>query len=389
MAESEESKARRILVVDDSSLNRDMLADFLDLLGHEVETAENGKVGLDLIRANPPDTVLLDIDMPVMTGIEVLEHLAADEELAHIPIIVISGRDDMEHIVKAIGLGATDFLSKPFNPTILEARLKSSLEKKDLRDRERDLLHTLEKSYADLRAAEQSRDGLTHMIVHDLGNPLAVISMNTEMLDMAAAMGMEVTPDALKERLGHITRASKTMGTMIQSMLDVSKFEAGHMSISPETIELQPFISQVASQYSGAAAERSLALEAKSDPPELTCFADPTLLARIVGNLLSNAFKYATTASTLRILAYGHKNEVAVVVEDNGEGIPADLHDRVFDKFFQTESNTSGVKQGVGLGLAFCKMASDAMGGNILVEAAQPTGSRFVVTLPKESASGS
>ncbi|NQV71834.1 response regulator [bacterium] len=384
MPEPETTSARRILVVDDSSLNRNMLTDFIDLLGHEVATAPNGQIGLEYLRSHPVDTVLLDIDMPVMTGIEVLEHVSQDEELKHVPIIVISGHDDMEHVVKAIGLGATDFLSKPFNPTILEARLKSSLEKKDLRDRERELLHSLEKSYADLRAAEESRDNLTHMIVHDLGNPLAVVTMNTEMLDMAAKMGMEVTPDALKERLGRIATASNTMGLMIQGILDVSKLEDGLLTPSPESVDVASFLSSISDQYRMAAADRSIAIEVSVAPEGLTCVTDRTLLERIIVNLLSNAFKYATSATALRLAATAHGEQIHIAVEDNGEGIPPELHTRIFDKFFQTEAHPDGVKAGVGLGLAFCKMATRVMGGDIQVETALPHGSRFVISLPLE-----
>ncbi len=179
MSDSQKPNYRRVLIVDDNKLNLDMLSEFTDLLGHEVFRAENGKVGLELARSHSPDIILLDIDMPVMNGLEMLEALRADKQLVHIPVIMISGSDRMDNIVRSLELGATDFLAKPFNPAVLKARLLSSFERKDLRDRERELLLSLEESYADLSAAEKSKDALTHMIVHDLGNPLSVITMNT------------------------------------------------------------------------------------------------------------------------------------------------------------------------------------------------------------------
>jgi len=368
--------------VDDSSLNRDMLADFIDLLGHDAELAENGLVGLEAIRSSPPDIILLDLDMPVMGGIDVLTHLSEDEELKHIPVIVISGRDDMEHMARAIALGATDFLSKPFNPTILEARLKSSIEKKDLRDRERDLLRSLEKSYQDLRAAQQSRDSLTNMIVHDLGNPLAVITMNTEMLQMMTSMGMDLTPEGVNERLGHMTTASRTMGTMIQSMLDVSKLESGKMPVSTETVPLAALLSRVATQYEGSARERSISIERSDISDSLACGADVLLLERMIANLLSNAFKYATTATRIRLSATSGESGIHISVEDDGMGIPEHLHARIFEKFYQVEAEETRVRVGVGLGLSFCKMAANAMSGDIRVESVEPQGTRFVITLP-------
>lgn len=377
---------RRILVVDDSSLNREMLADFVDLLGHDALLAENGQVGLDRIKKDAPDIILLDLDMPVMSGLELLSVLASDEAYKHIPIIVISGRDDMEHMTGAIALGATDFLSKPFNPTILEARLKSSIEKKDLRDRERELLSSLEKSYAALLAAEQSRDALTHMIVHDLGNPLSIITMNTEMLQMGAAMGLPVTPSSLADRLGYITTASATMGEMIQSMLDISKMESGDMPVRLEPVDLAALLGAIAERYRAAAKERSLDIEvlnSGSTKGDTIGMADSSLVERIVGNLLSNAFKYATNATKIQLLARNAPDGgVVLSVEDNGDGIPAHAQERIFDKFYQAESKSAGTRSGVGLGLAFCKMAAEAMQGDIRVESAKPNGTRFVVTLP-------
>ncbi len=373
---------RHILVVDDSSINRDMLSDFIELLGHEASTAENGQVGLLKMASGRPDVVLLDIDMPIMTGIEVLEAAAEDETLRRIPIIVISGRDDMENISKCIALGATDFLSKPFNPTILEARLISSIEKKDLYDREHELLQSLEKSYADLKQAEQSRDALTHMIVHDLGNPLAVISMNTDLLHLSSSMGMPVTPEALAERLRYISSASQTMGTMIQSMLDVSKLESGQMPVQKEETNLFTLLSNIIGQYTEAAAERGIQLHCEGEE-SASCVTDPVLLERIVSNLLSNAFKYATSAQHIILsVSRGAGAESLVTIADDGEEIPEAVQLRIFDKFYQIHSKETGVQAGVGLGLAFCKMAAGAMGGSIRVESVAPHGTRFVLSLP-------
>ena len=191
--------------MDDNDLNRELLVEFLDILGYEASSERDGRAGLESAQLRRPDAILLDIDMPVMTGLEMLEHLSDDDELSHIPVIMISGRDDMESVVHSIKLGATDFLAKPFNQTILQARLSSSLEKNALRDRERELLKTIEKNYGDLKKAEASRDALTHMIVHDLGNPLSVVMMNTQMLQMSAPS--EVDGEALRKRLRHISTA--------------------------------------------------------------------------------------------------------------------------------------------------------------------------------------
>lgn len=132
----------RLLVVDDNKVNRILLARNLEQQGHEVETAENGKAGLETLRSRPFDLVLLDIEMPEMDGYQVLEACLNDTELRNIPIIMTSSMDELDSVVKCIELGAEDYLNKPVNPVLLRARINASLEKKRLRDEQRKLFRT-------------------------------------------------------------------------------------------------------------------------------------------------------------------------------------------------------------------------------------------------------
>jgi len=132
----------RLLVVDDTEANRDLLARRLRALGHGVETAVHGREALELLASKPIDLVLLDIMMPEMDGFQVLERLRADPALRTIPVIMISAVDEVDAVARAIELGATDYLPKPFNPVVLRARVTATLEKKRLEDAER--LHTRE-----------------------------------------------------------------------------------------------------------------------------------------------------------------------------------------------------------------------------------------------------
>jgi sigma-B regulation protein RsbU (phosphoserine phosphatase) len=124
-----------LLVVDDNEDNRYTLVERLKRHGYSnLTTANNGREALELLRARPFELVLLDVTMPEMNGYEVLECLKADKRLRHVPVIMISAVDQVESVVRCIGLGAEDYLPKPFNPTLLRARVGASLEKKRLRD---------------------------------------------------------------------------------------------------------------------------------------------------------------------------------------------------------------------------------------------------------------
>lgn len=132
-----DGKARgHLLVVDDNGVNRFMLSRYIQQEGHEVTAAENGRQALELISTQPFDLVLLDVLMPELDGYAVLEQLKADERLRDIPVIMISGVEEIESVVRCIELGAEDYLPKPFNQTLLRARIGACLEKKRLRDGE-------------------------------------------------------------------------------------------------------------------------------------------------------------------------------------------------------------------------------------------------------------
>ena len=133
-------RAARLLVVDDNKVNRLLLMRNVGLLGHRVASAENGRMALEMLRAEPFDLVLLDMEMPEMDGFQVLEHMVTDADLRDVPVIVTSSLEGLVHVVRCIELGADDYLHKPVIPVLLKARIGSSLEKKRLRDQQRDMV---------------------------------------------------------------------------------------------------------------------------------------------------------------------------------------------------------------------------------------------------------
>jgi phosphoserine phosphatase RsbU/P len=145
----------RVLVVDDVADNRDILTRRLARLGvNDILEAENGAIALDIIRATRIDLVLLDIMMPVMTGFDVLEALSREQRIEQVPVIVISAMNEMESTVRAIQLGAEDFLLKPFEPTLLRARVSAILEKQQLRARRREELERTRLELAEARSLQ-------------------------------------------------------------------------------------------------------------------------------------------------------------------------------------------------------------------------------------------
>ena len=132
--------AARLLVVDDNKVNRLLLTRSLELQGHRVATAENGRVALEMLRREAFDLMLLDMEMPEMDGFQVLEQLFKDLQLRDLPVIVTSSLEGVASVVRCIELGAQDYLTKPVNPVLLKARIGASLEKKRLQDQLKEMV---------------------------------------------------------------------------------------------------------------------------------------------------------------------------------------------------------------------------------------------------------
>src|SRR4249919_3845439 len=132
--------AARLLIVDDNKVNRLLLSRSVEMQGHRAALAENGRVALEMLRREPYDLLLLDIEMPELDGFAVLEQLKADPQLRDLPVIVTSSMEGLDNVVRCIGLGAEDYLPKPVNAVLLKARIAASLEKKRLRDQQKELV---------------------------------------------------------------------------------------------------------------------------------------------------------------------------------------------------------------------------------------------------------
>src|SRR5215468_3252599 len=168
----------RVLVVDDNAANRDVLARRLTREGHQVVTTASGASGLELVATREFDLVLLDLIMPEMNGFDVLRRLKATEHTSHVPVIVISALDELDSVVRCIEAGAEDYLTKPFDPVLLRTRIDAALEKKRLRDREKQYIADLDQERR--RSESLLLNILPEKIVHRLRGGEGVIADRVE-----------------------------------------------------------------------------------------------------------------------------------------------------------------------------------------------------------------
>jgi signal transduction histidine kinase len=373
----------RLLVVDDVEANRKVLAYRLEPQGYSVTMAKSGREAMELVREEPFDLILLDIMMPEMDGYSVLRQLKADEKLRHIPVIVISALTELDNAVRCIEMGAEDYLTKPFNPILLKARIGACLDKKLARDREIHLFEQLQQNYNQLHELEKLRDDLTHMIIHDMRTPLSSVMMGMQTLEVVGEMN-----EQQQEIMGIALHGGETLLGMINDLLDIEKMESGSWQLDHAPLDTAASITSAINQVDSLLKEKKLILIRQITTDLLTICGDESKLRRILVNLLGNAIKFTPSGGTITIGAQLDEAQQSIrfFVKDTGEGIPTEYKKRIFEKFGQVQSRQSQRHPSTGLGLTFCKLAVEAHGGHIGVESELGKGSTFYFTIPLEPA---
>lgn len=370
----------RILVVDDNEINRDVLARRLKQEAYVLEMACGGQEALELLQKQPFDVVLLDIMMPEIDGMEVLRRVKADEDLQHLPVIVISALDDMESVIRCIELGAEDYLPKPFSPTLLKARVRACVEKKRTRDRERRLFLQLEENYTQLRALEQQRDDLAHMLIHDMRSPLSANLTGLEMIEFLGPLNSEQ-----RDCLHVAMRSGRNLLGLINDMLDTFKLESGALKLDKSSFEVCVVVKKAVEQMASLLLDKNLQLQYELEEALPMMYGDESKIERVIVNLLSNAIKFTPPGGQITIVGYSNTNELSLAIRDTGEGIAPEALERIFEKFGQAQNRKAGHQNSTGLGLAFCKLVIEAHGGRIGVESIPGEGSTFFITVPVET----
>lgn len=224
---------------------------------------------------------------------------------------------------------------------------------------------------------ERLKDELTSMVVHDLKNPVSGISM---MVQLSLRKASELPP-SLQERLRQIGMTCGEMMRLIQNLLEISKMEEGKMPIEREIVPLQEVVSEVVLEYRPMAEQMSRRLHGPKTDSSLQAMADRALLKRVLINLVVNALRHSGSVDVWIEVA-AEADTVALRVIDQGRGIDDGHRARIFEKFAVVRRSVGDPSGDTGLGLPFCKMASERMGGRIALES-HPTATQFTVTLPR------
>lgn len=359
-----------ILVIDDTADNLRLLGTMLGQAGYEVRPVTAGRQGLQAAEHLAPDLVLLDISMPEMDGYEFCRCFKEREHLRDIPVIFLTALTDTGAKMEAFRVGGEDFITKPFQMNEVLARVEVHLSLRLARK-------TLAENLVRLRELETLRHNLVHMIVHDMRSPLTVIGGHLQIL--ARALGDSLGADSaasLREAQGGVHRLTG----MANDVLDVSKMEEGKLQPQPAPCDLFVIARTAAEELGCLDTSRRISVTQSGSP---LAKADAALVRRMVENLLGNALRHSPTGGVVRVTVVAHVDRVRLSVIDSGEGVPEESRHKIFDKYGALAARAGMKYHSVGLGLAFSKLAVEAQGGTIGVEAAEGGGANFWFELPR------
>ena len=370
-----ESKINRsdykILIVDDVMSNVLLLKILLTNEKFQVCTANCGNACIEQARKEHPDLILLDVMMPDINGFDTAVIMKKDDELKDIPIIFLTALNTPQDLVKGFQVGASDFLTKPFNKEELIMRVMQQISLVAAK-------RIIEKQNKELKATLNNRDKMYSVIAHDLRSPMASIRMVLNLVVQSTSADT-VGPE-LYTLLDQANRESEEVHDLLDNLLKWTKSQTGRLNVVLQDLDLNDIIPGVVEIFEMIAQTKHITLDLQKTEDPLKVHADNDMLKTVLRNFMSNAIKFSPENSTIQILMANEGEFARVSVKDEGVGIAADRLDTIFHKG-ETTYGTGG-EEGSGLGLQLCQDFARKNGGDCYVESVEGQGSTFSFTVP-------
>jgi two-component system sensor histidine kinase/response regulator len=360
-----ESKPK-ILIIDDEDVVLDSCTKILEGSNYHIAAAKNGALGLKLFHEVQPDLVFVDLKMPGITGIEVLEKIFASDPT--MVTIVITGYATVSSAVEAMKIGAYDFLPKPFTPDEFRLITQRGLEKRRL------VLEALSLR----REKEMLREHFAAIVSHELKAPVGAVQQNLFVL--AQELSSQLTEDQ-KARLDRMRSSIDALLRLIHTWLRVYSTDIEKIADNFEPTSVGSTLSKAIESVQSQATRKDVEILVTVEDNLRPVLGDEGTLAEALVNIISNAIKYSRMSSQVLVKAEAKDDDIFITISDSGVGISKEDLPYIFEGFYGSKPGAAG-ERGSGLGLAITRQIIEAHRGSISVESELGKGSTFVVCLP-------
>ncbi|KPA12003.1 multi-sensor hybrid histidine kinase [Candidatus Magnetomorum sp. HK-1] len=419
-----------ILIIEDSLTQALRLQDSLEKHQFKTQIANNGKAGLDLLKQKAFTLVVSDIIMPEMDGYELCRQIKNDEQLKDMPVILLTSLSDPQDVIEALGCGADNFVTKPYNEKFLVSRIQNILVNRELRlsgmselgieivfagkkhfitsnrmqiidllfstyenaiqknseleQVNRELIMTqreLEQKNIELARLNEQKNYFLGMAAHDLRNPMGAIYNTTELL-----IDEDLGPlnDEQKDIITSVKSASEFMLNLVNDFLDIAHIESGKLTLKQKPENIIQLIEKNVFFNNDFARKKQISLNFVYDKNKTfpLIYLDSSKFQQVMNNLISNAVKYTYAEGTVQVFVEKQNDKLVISVKDNGQGIPENEIESLFAPFQRTSVESTGGEKSTGLGLSIVKKIVNEHQGEIWVESQVGKGSTFFISLP-------
>lgn len=393
--ETSSRKQPNILLIDDLPENLKFLRYILAKLGYKVRIAISGELALNSAENDPPDLILLDLLMPEMDGFEVCRQLKLNPKTKKIPVIFLTGSNEVENKIRAFNSGGVDFITKPFNKQEIIARVQthirlhdyqSRLEKQNIQLKQEIESHkqtegklrlandNLQKAMIEAEHASRAKSEFLSNMSHELRTPMNSV--------LGFLMFSLEDPELARDHQINIKTAydsANELMRLINDILDVNQLENGKMVLVEQPFDLSKLLKELIKDFNKKANSKGLEFIVNiHDNISGVYTGDAGRVKQIINNLLDNAVKFTEKGwIKLSLKPWKKDNFLHFTISDSGIGIAPERLDFIFDIFTQADGSSTRKYGGTGLGTAIAKQLSQLMGGKIWVKSMPGKGSKF------------
>ncbi len=355
----------RILIIDDEEVVLDSCSQILKGSGYQLEIADNGVRGVELVQEFQPDLVFVDLKMPGISGFEVLEKVREID--ATIVTVVITGFATVSSAVDAMKKGAYDFLPKPFTPDEFRMIARRGIERRRL------MLETI----ALRREKELLREQFASIVSHELKAPLGAVQQNLFALDLELEQTLTSSQKIKMERIMvRIAELLKLINSWLRVIsVDINKLKDGFTQLS-----ITKPVSNALESVAALAERKNIEIVSSINAELPPILGDAISLAEVFVNILSNSIKYSPDGTRVVLNAGVQGQNLVTSIQDAGIGISPEDLPHIFEGFFRGKSGQA--MAGHGIGLAVARQIVDAHHGSISATSELGKGTTFLVTLP-------